>query len=292
MHRAKVWAALLLIPLASIVSGQSPDAKQFAAKAEELAKDKNYVGAIELMKKASALEPKNDVYLAMTGEYEYKSGKFADGLEHAAAAIKLNDKNGAYFVIAAANAYGNQDLERAREYCEQVLSKGPQVFGPRNCFDAQGLSDAMAVKEYTLYWNLDPKKGKMANGAFAVSLPKNGVPFQSVKYEISDVKSSKFLKGDVNDTLSVVPQGTKPFPLTIKVTTTPYSYKKDLAKAIASQPVPAPAKAFLGPFFMVDPKSVTLKKVAKEVKTDDGLSTVRNILAWMKKNIDYKLQQN
>ncbi len=149
----------------------------------------------------------------------------------------------------------------------------------------------IAKKELTLFWHLDPKKGRPANGAFAISLPKTGLPYQSVTFEISDVKSSRLLKGDVNDVLTVVPQGAKPFPLTMKVTTQPYSYRHELAKA-AAKSAPADAKSSLGALVGVDPKSPTLRKAVVDLKGESPLATVRNILAWMKKNIDYKLQQN
>jgi tetratricopeptide (TPR) repeat protein len=287
--------AVFLCMLASAPLAFAQDAgdqaKQLVAKAQECAHAKDFAAAIAHMKNAIALAPGNDLYLAMTSDYELKAGQFSAGIEHAMRAIKLNDKDGGYFVIAAANAYGGQDLERTRTLCEQVLSKGPMAFGLRACQDAQFLRDLTMEKEYTLFWNLDPKRGRMANGAFAVCLPKNGLPYQSVTYEIGDVKSHRLIKGDVNDVLSVAPQGTKPFSLTIKVTTQPYSYRKELAKAV-SKPPPAEAKAFLGAVYAIDPKSPTLKKAVAGLKGDDTLATVRNILAWMKKNIDYRLERS
>jgi tetratricopeptide (TPR) repeat protein len=294
MHAPATSAAIFLFILAnslSVAQDTGDQAKQLVAKAQELAHAKDFTAAIDHMKKAIALAPTNDLYLAMTSDYELKAGKFADGVEHAMRAIKLNDKDGGYFVIGAANAYGSQDLEKTRALCEQVLRKGPTAFGLRACQDAQFLRDLTMEKEYTLFWNLDPKRGRMANGAFAVCLPKTGLPYQNTTYEIGDVKSHRLIKGDVNDVLAVVPQGTKPFSLTIKVTTQPYSYKKELAKAV-SKPPPPEAKAFLGPIYTVDPKSPTLKKVVAGLKGDDALATVRNILAWMKKNIDYKLDRS
>ncbi|HEV3142754.1 MAG TPA: hypothetical protein VGZ47_02600, partial [Gemmataceae bacterium] len=186
------------------VFGQDKEsqAQELVAKAKELARAKDFVEAIACMKKAVALAPHSDLYLAMTSDYELKAGKFADGVEHAMQAIKLNDKDGGYFVIAAANAYADQDLDRAGAFCEQVLSKGPQVFGLRACQDAHFLQGLLVKNQFTLFWNLDPKRGRMANGAFAVCLPKDGLPYQTVTYEISDVKSHRLIKGEVNDVLS------------------------------------------------------------------------------------------
>ena len=65
--------------------------------------------------------------------------------------------------------------------------------------------------------------------------------------------------GEVNDVLYVVPQGTKPIPLTTKVTVQPYSYKTELAKA-ALKPLPEEARAYLGPCEGIDPKTSALNR--------------------------------
>src|SRR5262249_28980601 len=100
----------------------------------------------------------------------------------------------------------------------------------------------------------------------------------------------RLVKGEVNDILYVVPQGSKTFPLTTKVTVQPYSYKKELAK-VTSKPLPDEARASLGPCEGIDPKSPALKKVVAGLKADSGVETARNILAWMKKNVEYKLDK-
>ena len=57
----------------------------------------------------------DDLYLALASDFEREAGLFADGLAHAQqAGMKINDKVGAYYVLAAANAYGNQDVALAR----------------------------------------------------------------------------------------------------------------------------------------------------------------------------------
>jgi transglutaminase-like putative cysteine protease len=289
-----ILAILHALPCsAAFGQGSNVQAKTLADKAQEQALAKDYPQAIGLMKKAIVLAPSNDAYLAMTSEFELQAGKYADGLEHAEQAIKLNDKDGGYLVLAAANAYGNQDLDRAKTYCTKVLEKGQSVVGARPIQEASYLLDLVSKKEFTLYWNLDPKKAVVApvGGVYTVALPKTGLPYQTVTYEIRDVKSSKLLKGDFNDTLSIVPQGQNPFSLTIKVINQPYSFKKELAKA-NSKPVPADTKSFLGPFLMVDPKSPTLKKTVAPLKEKESLATVQSILAWMKKSIDYKLERS
>ncbi len=113
----RLATGVLFLPLAwASALGQSADAnaKALVAQAEAAVIAKDFEQAILLMRKAVALAPANDLYLAITSDYELKAGKFADGLAHAEQAIKLNGKNGGYYVVAAANAYGEQDVEKTR----------------------------------------------------------------------------------------------------------------------------------------------------------------------------------
>src|SRR3989442_14763212 len=93
--------AVCLFALTLPVRGQDAEqeAKQLAQKAQELGQAQKYDEAITAMKKAVQLAPKNDLYLAMTSDYEFKAGRFADGVEHALQAIKLNDKVGQYYAL-------------------------------------------------------------------------------------------------------------------------------------------------------------------------------------------------
>jgi tetratricopeptide (TPR) repeat protein len=281
----------VLVLMGAVVRAQDTEkqAKEMVVKAQELAKSMNFEQSLALMKKVIALVPSNDSYLGMTSELEFKVGKYAEGLEHARAAIKLNDKAGQYYLMAALHSYKEQELDQAREYCDTVVKRGKE-FGPAAVQNAQFiLQEYLGKKTFTQYWKLDPQRGRMINGVFSIALPKTGLPYQDVSYEISGVKSHKLMKGEVNDVVRVVPKGIEPFPFTIKITTRPYSYKKELAQASASKPLPAAVKSQLGPIYGVDPKSPALKKVVAELKGDDSLTTVRNIQAWLKKNIEYKL---
>ncbi len=286
-----ILATACLVVLCPLVSGQeaTEEAKQLFEKAQELAKAKQFDKAIDSMKKAIQLAPRNDFYLATASDFELKSGQYAEGLEHALQAIKINDKVGAFYVLVAANAYSDQDIERAREYCELVI-KREKEFGSAAAKDVRILLEQMLKKTYTLSWNLDPQRGRLVGGSFAVAMPKDNLPYQSVTYEVTGAKSSRLVKGEVNDILYVVPQGAKPIPLTMKVTVLPYSFKKDLAKA-DSKPVPAEARAYLGPCFSINPKSPALTKVVAGLKGSNNVETIRNILAWMKKNVEYKQEK-
>lgn len=285
-----ILGVLVLVGAVVRAQGTEQQAKELVGKAQELAKAKNFEQALALMNKVIALVPKNDSYLGMTSELEFKVGKYTEGLEHAKAAIKLNDKNGAYYIMAALHSFKEQEFDQAKGYCETVLSRSKEM-GPAAVQNAQLiLQQYLGKRTFTQFWKLDPQRGRSVNGVFTIALPKTGLPYQTVSYEISGVKSHKLVKGEVNDVVLVVPKGREPFPYTIKITTQPYSYKKELAQASASKPLPASVKSQLGPVYGIDPKSPALKKVVAGLKADDSLTTIRNIQAWLKKNVEYKLE--
>ena len=289
IHKMMLSLVCVLCVLDSVAAqGDERQAKELAAKALELAQGKEFEQAAALMKKAALLAPTNDTYFGQLSELEFKAGKFADGLEHARAAIKLNDKVAAYYLLGAMHALKEQELELAREFCETVVKRDLGSTGVQNA--QQFLQDYLGKRTFTLHWKLDPQRGRMVNGAITVAVPRTGLPYQSVSYEVSEVKSHKFVRGEVNDVVVIVPQGKEPFPLTFNIVTQLYSYKKLLAKASSSATLPADAKASLGPIITIDPKSPTLKKLSASLKGDNAIATVRNIQAWLKKNIEYKLQ--
>src|SRR5262249_26834049 len=117
-NRTLFLAAAGVLALVLSASGQdSPDdEKKLVQQAQELAKENKLDEAAAVMKKAIRLAPKNDLYLAVTSQFEFKAGKYADGAEHALQAVKLNDKVGFYHLLVAANSMGDQELDRAREY--------------------------------------------------------------------------------------------------------------------------------------------------------------------------------
>jgi tetratricopeptide (TPR) repeat protein len=283
-------ALLLAVGPNAFAGDAAEEAAKLFQEAQDLGKDQKFEQAATLLKKVIKLVPDNDRYLAMASEYEYKSGQYADGVEHALQAIKFNDKVGDYYVLVAANAQGDQDFDRGREYCELVLKKGTQEFGSGPCNQARYLLGTLSPKTYTLFFNLDPKKGRVTDGALAIALPKGDLPYQSLTYEIDGVQSHKVVKGEANDILYVVPKGPKPIPLTMKVTVQPYTFKKELAK-VSAKPLPDDAKAYLAAGEFINPKSPALAKVVAGLKGDNSVETARNILTWMKKNIEYKLEK-
>jgi tetratricopeptide (TPR) repeat protein len=295
-----VLACMFLPILVALARGDEPDVDDLVRQAERLARDKKYDEALDAIHKAIKKEPNNDRYLILSSEINRRAGRFADGKRDALAALKINDKIGLTYALVAANAYGNEEPELALEYCRKVIDMGPKKVGESIYKDAKAYEDMLLKKTITITWKLDPsdpKQRKFIRDYLPVALPKDGLPYQSVAVQIKDAKSYRILKGEANDVVHVVPNGDKPFEVVTKVTLTPVSYKAKLVQAVArfgsergnaGVSLPVNVRPYLGAADAIDPTSPALKKIAAEVKGDNSVETVRNILAWLKKSITYK----
>ncbi|MHB1423282.1 MAG: transglutaminase domain-containing protein [Gemmataceae bacterium] len=298
-------AACLFVLIIDAGRGDEVGVKKLVAEADQLARDKKFDQALKAIRQAIKEEPNNDRYHIIASEINRRAGRFAEGKRDALEAIRSHaergnesDPVGVYFVLVAANAYGNEEPELALEYCRKVLDMGPKKAGESAYKDAKLYEDLLVKKTYTITWNLDPsnpKQRKFIRDYLPVAVPKNGLPYQSVEVQVKDAKLSRLVKGDANDVVNVVPNGGKKFQVINKVTLTPVSYKAKLAKAAASSSpplaggtLPGNVRLYLGPADTIDPTSRTLRKVVAEVKGGNNVETVRNILAWLKKNITYK----
>jgi tetratricopeptide (TPR) repeat protein len=283
-------AVLVLGGPAYVRGGAADDAEQLVQQADRLAREKKYDEALDAMYKALKLAPTNDRYLGVASEIERRAGRFADGVTHAVAAAKINDKIGLYYALAAANAYGNQDPEAARQYCRKVLDRPVAEVGAEIQRQAKQYEDMLQEKTYTITWNLDPTKGTSLSDVFSVALPKSDLPYQSVRVEVKGARSFRIVKGEVNDVVRVVPQGKSPFQVITTVTVRPISYKKKLEKA-GPGPLPREALAFLGAAETFDPAGLKLRKIGSELKGKNAAATVRNVQAWMRKNVEYRIKE-
>jgi tetratricopeptide (TPR) repeat protein len=288
--------ALVLGSPGPVQGDEREEAKQAAEMANRLGREKKYAEALEPARKAVKLAPNNEAILMLVSEIEYRTGHFADGLDHAQQALKINDRSGVGYLLAAANAYGNEEPELALEYCRKVLKMGPAAVGKGLYHDAELYEGLLVPKTYTITWKLEPSNldgptRSTLNGNIDVALPKDNLPYQKVAVQVKGAANTRVVKGEVNDVLHVIRQGDKPFQVITTVTVTPTSYKKKLEKA-GQGTLPPEARAYLGPAEALDPASPKLQKVALELKSKtSSVETVRAIIAWMKKNIEYKLQE-
>jgi tetratricopeptide (TPR) repeat protein len=283
-------ASLALAAAALVRADSREEAEGYVQQADRLAREEKYDEALDAVKKAIQLAPGNARYLAVAGEIERRAGRFAEGLDHSLAAVKLNEKDGFYQALVAYNAYGNQEPELALQYCRKVLERPPAEVGESIYRDVKVLEGALVPKTYTITWNLDPTKGTFLGDALTVALPKGDLPYQSVAVEVKGARSYRVIKGDVNDLVRVLPLGKMPFQVITTVSVRPITYKKKLEQAKPG-PLPREAIAFLGASETLDPTAGKLRKVGAELKGKDAVETVRNVQVWMRKNVSYKLKE-
>src|SRR5579871_3940021 len=221
MRTPLLLSALLALVAIPGARGAAEDAAGLMQEAARFAREKKYDQALETIHKALKLEPGNDRYLAVASEIELRAGCFTDGIEHARAALRINDRVGLYYNLVAANAYGNQDADLALEYCRKVLEKKPSEVGEAAYRDARAYEDMLLPRTYTITWNLDPRdprKRAYTGDALIVALPKGGLPYQKVSVQVQGARSARVIPGEVNDVLRVVPVDDKPFQVVTKVT--------------------------------------------------------------------------
>lgn len=263
-------------------------AQQLFEQAQSQEKEKKYELAVKSMQQAIKLAPRNDAYLAYASHVERLAGNYAEGTEHALQAIAINGKVGWYYAAAAFNANSNRDVDLAREFCKKTIALGAKSVGKVNLESAQHILEELSDHVYTINWVMDPKKGLIEDGTLALPLPSTNLPFQKSEWEVSGVKEHKTVVREGNEILLVVPDGDKPILLKAKVTVSAFSYRKPLAEK-AGKVLPREVLPYLGASEGIDPKSPKLASIVAELKNDDPRITVKNITAWMNKNIKYKI---
>jgi hypothetical protein len=281
---------LLLALAPGFARGDEREAELLAREAERLVRDKKYDQAVEAIHKAIEMAPRNDRFLMVASEIERRAGRFADGLKHALAAVKINDKVGLYHALVAANAYGDQDGELALKHCRKVIDMGASTVGQSVYNDAKLYEDLLLKKTYTITWNLDPsdpRKHQFIGDFLPVALPKGDLPYQSATVKVKGVQSYQIVKGEANDVARIVPNGKNPFQVIMTVTVQPVSYKAKLAKA-GTGLLPREAYPYLGAGDGFDPSSPKLKKIVAGLKDKNAVQTVKNIAEWLQKNVEYK----
>jgi hypothetical protein len=264
----------------------SKDSAKLFAKAQELLKDAGPDQALVAVKKALALEPRNERYLIFASNTARLANKFAEGVDFAQQAVKVNDQLAVSHALLAFNACKDHDLELCRSACKKALALSPQSLDPESYRELQILNELVGVRKLKLSWPLNPRKGLARQGSFVVAVPPDKIKGQSAKYEVTGARSFKAATQGLNNVLQVVPQANQTIDLVLQVTVDPCSYKADLAK-YQKKPIPATVKSYLGPSEGINPKSATLKKLAKELKDDNPITTVKNIMAWQKKHLKY-----
>jgi tetratricopeptide (TPR) repeat protein len=280
------------LPLVRAADASDPEVQKLLMEAAKALMAQKPDDAVEAMKKVVKLVPDNDLFVGSLSDLERQSGKFADSLEHALQAMKLNEKKAEYVMLAANAAYSLHDLDRARELCDKVLKRGAEDAGASAFNDAKMISALLNPQTYTITWTLDPTKGQLTvpGNYFVIALPKPELPYQTATYEVTGALNSRIVRGDANDVMQIFPKGKQPITVITKVTVRPYSFKKEMEKP-STKPFPAEVRTFLGASESINPKSPAVAKVAAGLKGTNDVETARNVLEWMRKNIRYRLQK-
>jgi len=291
MHWWWLLAIGLVVPAAT--RGQDntdkDPARQFA-DAQEFLKNDKPGEALDSIKKALDQDPKNERYLAFASNAARLAGKYALGVQFAEQAIKINDQVAAYHVLLAFNACRDRDLDLCRAACKKALALSAQSLDQESYRELLLLNDLVRVRKLKFSWPLNAKKGLARKGSYPVAVPPEKIKGQSATYDVTGARSFKVAKEGVNSVLQVVPDPKQDMDLILQVTLDPYNYKPEFTK-YKKAPIPRDIQTFLGPSEAINPKSVTLTTIVKDLKDDSAIITVENILAWQKKNLKYKLDE-
>jgi tetratricopeptide (TPR) repeat protein len=280
----------LAIPGAARGQGADSDAARLFAQAQQLQKDGKLDEALGAIKKAVQLEPNNDRYLAFASNSARLAGKYAEGIDFARRAIQVNDKVALYHALLAFSACKEHDLDLCREACKKALALPPQFFDEEGYRELVQLNSLLAVRKLKFTWPLEPKKGLARQGSYPLAVPPEKTKGQSATYEVTGARSFKTVKQGDNSVLLVAAEPGQALELVLHVTLDPYDYKKDIEK-YKKMPLPGEARPFLGASEAINPKSPTLMKVVKDLKSDSPLTTVKNILTWQKEHLKYKVDE-
>jgi transglutaminase-like putative cysteine protease len=285
------WGMLLVIGLVVSAGARGQgDADKSAGKlfasAQGLLKEGKADEALGAIKKALELEPKNEGYLLFASNAARIASKFAEGIQFAQQAVKLNDQSAVAHALVAFNAVKDHDLDLCRAACKKALALSPQSLDAEGYRELVLLNELVGVRKLKFSWPLNPRKGVARQGSYPVVVPPEKIKGQAATYEVTGAKSFKTVTQGLNSVLLLVPAASQTIDLVLNVTVDPYSYKSDLEN-YKKMALPATVQPFLGPSEAINPKSATLKKIVKDLKDDNPITTVKNILAWQKKHLKY-----
>jgi transglutaminase-like putative cysteine protease len=278
--------ALLFHP----VNASGSTIQELYDKVQALEKEGDYTQAVQTARELISLAPDNDLYLAYASHVERLAGSFENGLKHALAAIQINPNVPWYYASAAFNAYGSGDLKLAKKFSKKVMELGIEQAGQGNYDNAKAIIKNLADRKYEITWNLDPAKGAAKGNYYYIPIPTSNLPYQTAQYQVTGATGEKQVREEGNDLVYFKPAEGESFRMTAKIQVRAYSYKQLLARYQDSDNIPDDVKVYLGPSEGINPQSTIIKNIAAGLKRPKKLDTVKNILAWMKKNIRYQIE--
>lgn len=283
--------AILMLAIALIDSQESSasNAQQLYDKMVSLEKEGRYEESAQTAADLLNMAPQNDSYLAYASHVENLAGYNDRGLQHALAAVRINSSVPWYYASVAFNAYAAGEIDTARLYCRKVVDFGASQVGEGNINTAKSILKDLKERQYTITWTLDPAKGVARGGYYYIPTPTSGMPYQTSQYSVNGASEKKLIDSEGNPLLYFKPAEGESLTMTANVSVKPYSFKKKLAEYRESQAIPDDVRVYLGASEGINPQSPTLTGIVETLKSPDRLTTVKNILKWMKKNISYQI---
>ena len=143
-------------------------------------------------------------------------------------------------------------------------------------------------KIYKVTWNLNPSRGRKMNGKYYIPLPSRNLPYQDVQYEITNCLIKEVVDSQMNTILFCIPNNSSSLKITSTITVKNNNYKSDLSTYKDSFDYPSEVLPYLNSTDRINPNSPAVLDVARQVKGNNNIETVNNMLSWIKKNITYK----
>lgn len=293
MHRLIFFFALANIGIGifSASSAQSTEVHPWT-KAHNLETAGNIKGALVEMQKALLLDSKNADYLAYMGHLEFLLNDFDTSLQHAQAALAIKNEPW-YMVLAtrAAHLGGRFDLSLG-------LAKKAELFGVKTLGEANYRTVQEIIADHEgwnvkIHWHIAPDKFVADGKSFSVLLavPPKDLPYQITRIELSGGEILQDIELRGNRHLKIRRPDKGPILLTTYVIRKAQNIfqKIDEASKQPSLPIPDHLQDFMKSSEKVNLEGATLQKIAKTLKKENRIQTVRSILQWMQEELSYKV---
>jgi hypothetical protein len=158
---------------------------------------------------------------------------------------------------------------------------------PPSGFSAE---DSEAVRRVTVRFKFEPHRKWPADLPTTIVIPALDAPLQTGSYRLTNVRRSKELQFDGNLAHEVTPNGNQPIHLEVNLDVRKFDLNPLLNPPPVDQPpLPADALRYLKRSKWIDLTGSLLRRTARPLKAETDLGTIRNILQWMKANVnEYK----
>jgi len=284
------FSVILLLFLSKNVSSQN-SANDFYLKSIDFVKQNDYSNALTNINKAVEKAPQNHEYLAYKGFIQRNNQNFECALISMEKAIQINSEIGWYYVEAVVSAYEIKNLILAKKYSEKALTFGETNLGKSNYDYVKNIFENLKPCEYILFFKFNPKNPKLVyekDNTLCIPLPSSDLPYQKTTYKITGATLIKSDKTQDFELIYLKPIGNQDVSIKCTIIKTPFSYSEEIKKANSNIPIPENIKPYLKSSFRLDLNSEIVTKIAKQLKGNSILETVKNTINWLNETKKYE----